>query len=243
MSGYTFDWSAVFSGQPLSWLLQGVWGTLALTWLASMLATLVAVLVLACRLSSRRGLQALSAAYVSLFRNTPLAVQLLFWYFGGVQWLPASLRDWLNQSHSLWGVNFPSMELCVGAWSLGLFSAAFIAEEMRAGVRAVAPGQMEAAQSQGFSAWQSLRLVVLPQALRHAWQPLIGQYLNLLKNSPLTMSIAVAELMYQTNQIESFNFHGIEAYAAASLIYLLLGLLISLALRHLGPAPLARGRV
>jgi len=243
MSGYRFDWHAVLSGQPLDWLLHGGWVTLELTLLASVLATGIALLLLAARLSSLRVLQLLSASYVGLFRNTPLAVHLLFWYFGGAQLLPLPLRAWLNQTHSWSGLTFPSMELCVGAWSLGLFTAAFLAEELRAGVRAVNRGQMEAALSQGFSRWQSLRLVVLPQALRHAWQPLIGQYLNLLKNSPLTMSIAVAELMYQTNQIESFNFHGIEAYAVASLIYLLLGLVISQMLRRVGPAPMARGRV
>jgi len=242
MSGYVMDWSAVLSGQPLKWLLQGLWVTSELTLLASGLATLLALLLLAMRLAPNRGLQALSAAYVSLFRNTPLAVQLLFWYFGGSLWLPGTWRVWLNASHSLGGVNFPSMELLVGVWSLGLFSAAFITEELRAGVRALDPGQREAATSQGFSQWQSLRLVVLPQALRYAWQPLIGQYLNLLKNSPLTMSIAVAELMYQTNQIESFNFHAIEAYAVASLIYLALGLLISTLLTRFGPTPLASRR-
>jgi polar amino acid transport system permease protein len=243
MSGYHVDWSAVLSGQPLGWLMHGVLVTLELTLLASLLASVAALILLALRLSPIRALQRLSQAVVSVFRNTPLAVQLLFWYFGAVPCLPAPLRSWLNDSHSLGWLSFPSMELCVASWSLGLFSAAFIAEELRAGVRAVAAGQMEAARSQGFSSWQALQLIILPQAVRHAWQPLIGQYLNLLKNSPLTMSIALAELMYQTNQIESFNFHGIEAYAVASVIYLLLGLLISVLLRHLGPAPLPGRRV
>jgi len=77
--------------------------------------------------------------------------------------------------------------------------------------------------------------------LRYAWQPLIGQYLSLMKNSPLTMSIAVTELLYQTNQIESFNLHAIEAYAVATLLYLLLGLLLSLALQQLGKGMFVSG--
>ena len=81
----------------------------------------------------------------------------------------------------------------------------------------------------------------MPQALRYAWQPLIGQYLSLMKNSPLTMSIAVTELLYQTNQIESFNLHAIEAYAVATLLYLLLGLLLSLALQQLGKGMFVSG--
>jgi polar amino acid transport system permease protein len=234
MSAYRLDWSAVLSGQPLIWLESGLRLTVNLFVWSSLLATLIAILLLALRLTPSRSLQGLSAAYVTLFRNTPLAVQLLFWYFGGLQLLPQPVHDWLNNAHSLGGVRFPSTETLVGIWSLGLFTAAFLTEEMRAGVRAVASGQVEAARSQGFSHWQSLRLIVLPQALRHAWQPLIGQYLNLMKNSPLTMSIAVTELLYQTNQIESYNLHAIEAYAVATVIYLTLGLVISLLLQRLG---------
>ena len=237
MGGYHFDWSAVLSGQPLDWLLHGMGVTLELTLLAGVMATLLALVLLSLRLAGPRPLQWIGAGYITLFRNTPLAVQLLFWYFGGVVWLPESARNWLNAGHQLFGIGFPSTELLVGIWSMGLFTAAFLAEELRAGVRAVPQGQLEAARSQGFSQWQSLRLVILPQALAHAWQPLVGQYLNLLKNSPLAMSIAVTEIMYQTSQIESFNFHGIEAYAVASVIYLLLGVVLSAVLTSLNPSP------
>lgn len=234
MSGLSLDWSAVLSGQPRQWLIAGLWGTIGLTFWASLLATLLAVLLLALRLSRHRPARLAAAGYVTLFRNTPLAVQLLFWYFGGLQCLPQAVRDGLSDGPTVLGVAVPSTEMLVGVWSLGLFAAAFLAEDLRAGVRAVPAGQMEAALSQGFSRWQSLRLVILPQALAHAWQPLIGQYLNLMKNSPLTMSIAVAELMYKTSQIESYNLHGIEAYAVASVLYLAIGLVMSLLLARLG---------
>lgn len=234
MSGYTLDWSAVLSGEPRQWLISGLWGTIGLTCWASLFATVLAVLLLAMRLSRHRPVRLAAAGYVTLFRNTPLAVQLLFWYFGGLQCLPQPVRDWLSDGPTVLGVTVPSTEMLVGVWSLGLFTAAFLAEDLRAGVRAVPAGQMEAALSQGFGRWQSLRLVVLPQALAHAWQPLIGQYLNLMKNSPLTMSIAVTELMYKTSQIESYNLHGIEAYAVASALYLAIGLVMSLLLARLG---------
>ena len=79
-----------------------------------------------------------------------------------------------------------------------------------------------------------MRYIILPQALANSWQPLIGQYLNLMKNSTLAMSIAVAELCYQLNQIESYNLHAIEAFAMGSLIYLLLGVVMSSPLDALG---------
>jgi polar amino acid transport system permease protein len=238
MSGYRFDWSAVLGGQPLSWLMHGVGVTVVLTALAAMLASALAVLLLSLRLAPFRPAGWLAGSWVQVFRNTPLAVQMLFWYFGGVLLLPESWRDTLSGSHALLGLPLPGTELLVAAWSLGLFGSAFLAEDLRAGLRAVPFGQWEAARSQGFATIGALRRVILPQALAHAWPPLVNQYLNLLKNSPLAMSIAVAELMYQTNQIESFNFHAIEAYAVASAIYLLLGLALSLLLGRLGPTPL-----
>lgn len=241
MSAIRLDWSAVLSGQPLSWVESGLWLTINLTLWASVLATAIALLLLALRLTPSRIAQGLSAAYVTLFRNTPLAVQLLFWYFGALPLLPQAWRDWLNGAHSLGMWHFPATETLVGIWSLALFGAAFLSEEMRAGVRAVAAGQREAARSQGFSHWQSLHLIILPQAFRNAWQPLIGQYLNLMKNSPLTMSIAVTELLYQTNQIESLNLHAIEAYMVATGLYLALGLVISLLLQRLGVVLFASG--
>jgi polar amino acid transport system permease protein len=234
MNGYRFDWLAVLSGLPRQWLLSGLLTTLELSLLASLLATALAVALLALRLLPSRACAAIATAYISVFRNTPLAVQFLFWYFGVVSLLPALWRQWLTAPHHWQGLSFPSLEMLVGVWGLGLFSAAFLAEDLRAGMRAVARGQFEAGRSLGLGAWQTLRLVVLPQALANAWQPLIGQYLNLMKNSTLAMSIAVAELCYQANQIESYNFHAIEAFAVVSAAYLVLGLVLSALLQGLG---------
>lgn len=231
---YHLDWAAIFSGLPREWLVSGLITTIELTALASILATLLAMLLLSMRLSASRFLQRCAAVYTTVFRNTPLAVQLLFWYFGLVPQFPENWKDWLNSTHAWGSLVFPSLELSVGIWGLGLFSAAFVAEELRAGVKAVAVGQFEAATSQGFGTAQTLRFIILPQALANAWQPLIGQYLNLMKNSTLTMSIAVAELCYQINQVESYNLHAIEAFAVGSLLYLMLGLCISIGLERLG---------
>lgn len=120
-------------------------------------------------------------------------------------------------------------------WGLGVFTSAFLIEEIASGLRAVSHGQREAALSQGFTPWQELRHILLPQGLANAWQPIIGQYLNLMKLSSLASGIGFAELTYQVRQIESYNAHALEAFAVGTALYLALGVLMGVALTRLGP--------
>ena len=132
--------------------------------------------------------------------------------------LPEAVNDWLNQ----WPFEFVAAVI-----ALTVYTAAFIAEDIRSGIRAVPREQMEAARSQGFSYLAAMRFVILPQAVRVTIPPLIGQFLNATKNSSLAMTIGVAELTYQARQIESVTFKGLEAFTAATLIYLLVSLTIT----------------
>ena len=172
------------------------------------------------------------AGWVSLFRNTPLLVQLLFWYFAAWNVLPLAFRQYVNDDHAFsilpGDVWWFTPEFLSSAWALGLFTAAFLVEEIQAGLHAVPRGQIEAAKSQGFSDLALFRWVLLPQGLENAWQPVVGQYLNLMKLSSLATGIGFAELTYQTRQIESFNAHALEAFTVGSVLYLALGLLMSL---------------
>ena len=108
-------------------------------------------------------------------------------------------------------------------------------EEIEAGLRAVPAGQREAALSQGFSDHALFRYVLLPQGLANAWQPVVGQYLNLMKLSSLASGIGFAELTYQVRQIESYNAHALEAFAVGTALYLVLGVVMGMALARLGP--------
>jgi len=164
-------------------------------------------------------LRGMALAYLEFIRNTPLLIQIFFWYFGAYQILPAAWSDWLNQR---------DFEFAAAVIALTLYTAAFIAEDIRSGVRAIPREQMEAARASGFSYLPAMRYVILPQAVRHTVPPLIGQFLNLTKNSSLAMTIGVAELTYQARQIESYTFKGFEAFTAATLVYLALSLLITL---------------
>jgi len=221
------DWSGALTGQPMEWLLSGLVATLAITLASSVVATALAVLLVALKLSPLAVLRRATGVVVSLVRNTPLVIQLMVWYFVGFGLLPQRLKLWMTDNHP-WltlpgNVSLFAPEFAASAWGLGLFIGVFLSEEIQAGLNAVAPGQREAAASQGLSNWDTLMAVLLPQALANAFQPVVGQYLNLMKLTSVTCSIGLAEITYQARQIESFNSHAIEAFAAGTLLYLVIG--------------------
>jgi polar amino acid transport system permease protein len=222
------DWSGVLSGEPAHWLFSGFIVTLGVTLVASVWATLVAVGLVGLSISRLRPLEYANRAMVAFFRNTPLLVQLLFWYFVGYGLLPQAFKFWLTTDRP-WSVlpgnvSILSPEFVTSVWGLGLFIGAFLSEEIRSGLNAVPLGQREAATSQGLSFRDTLISILLPQALAKAYQPVVGQYLNLMKLSSLACSIGLAEITYQVRQIESFNSHALEAFAAGTLLYLGIGI-------------------
>lgn len=233
------DWHGVLSGQPLQWIISGFLTTVWVSVAGILLATLLAVLLLALRLGGGRAGRGLVAAWVSLFRNTPLLVQLLFWYFAAWNLLPLAVKEVVNDEHA-WSILpgnvwWLTPEFLCSMWGLGVFTSAFLVEEIASGLRAVSHGQREAALSQGFTPWQELRFILLPQGLANAWQPVVGQYLNLMKLSSLASGIGFAELTYQVRQIESYNAHALEAFAVGTALYLALGVAMGVALTRLGP--------
>ena len=119
-------------------------------------------------------------------------------------------NDWLVKQ---------DFEFAAAVIALTIYTSAFIAEDIRSGVRSIPKEQMEAARSSGFSYIRSMQFIILPQAVRLTIPPLINQFLNLMKNSSLAMTIGVAELMYQARQVESYTFKGFEAFSAATLVY------------------------
>jgi len=214
----------VLAPQYLGWLWQGFLLTLWLSVCAVLSGTLLGFLLAGARDSRWRPLSLLAVAYSSLFRNTPLLIQLFFWYFAVGQVLPRALMQWLNSSHqvSLLGlsVSWPSFEFLAGWIALSCYSAAFISEEVRSGIRGVSQGQKYAAQALGLNGWQSMRYVVLPQALKIAFSPLLGQYMNTIKNSSLTMAIGVAELSYASRQVETETLRTFQAFGVATVLYI-----------------------
>lgn len=218
MLNYKFDWTIITSGQYFDWLVSGLWVTLELSAVSVVLSFLLGLLIAVMRMSNVRPVRWFAHGYLEFFRNTPLLVQIFFWYFGSYKILPMVVNDWLNST------NF---EFAAAVIALTIYTSAFIAEDIRSGVRSIPKEQMEASRSSGFSYLRAMQHIILPQAVRLTIPPLINQFLNLMKNSSLAMTIGVAELTYQARQVESYTFKGFEAFTAATLVYLGLSLIIT----------------
>ena len=216
----SFDWSILVAGRYHDWLLAGLVLSLKL-WLITLLLALPLALVLAlARRSPWPLLRGLTQALVEAVRNVPLLAHMLFWYFGAPELVPAALKDWLY-AHDY--------EAVAAVCALLFYTAAYMSEDMRSGLRAVPAVQVEAARALGLGFWATMRLVVLPQALRLTVPPLLSQTLNLWKNTSIATVIGTAELMYQTAQVETTSFRSAEAFAFATACYLGVSLLIGAA--------------
>jgi polar amino acid transport system permease protein len=208
----------------LMWLWQGFGVTVGLALTAALAATLFGFVLAIARHARYGWLRRATATYVLVFRNTPLLVQLFFWYFGAATLMPDVAIQWLNTPHGLrigaYALRWPSFEFVAGWIGLTCYTAAFIAEEFRAGLRGVPAGQHAAAAALGLTPLQVFRYVVLPQAVRISLPPLFGQYMNLVKNSSLTMAIGLAELSYASRQVETESFKTFEAFGVATVLYI-----------------------
>jgi polar amino acid transport system permease protein len=210
---YTFKWSVLWSGQSGQWLLQGLITTLEISALAWLLAVTLGILAGALRTVALRPVRWAATFYVEFFRNVPLLVWMFFWYFGVPPLLPRPAQDWLfNHGAEFWA----------GMFALGVYHGARISEVIRSGIQSIPRTQFEASVAMGLTTYQVYRLVILPIALRLIVPPATNESLNLLKNSSVALTISVAELTFQTRQIETYTARAIEALTAGTLIYLVL---------------------
>lgn len=222
--GYDFHWAVLYEvnqtyGEIFGlWLFRGLVLTIEITLISTVIALVLGTIFGIARLSRFKPVYYFATTYVEFFRNTPLLVQLFFWYFAFPLGLPDTVVEFLNEH------NF---EFWAATLGLSVYTGSFVAEIVRAGIQAIPHGHLEAAASSGLSRYQTLRFVILPQAFRIIIPPLGSELLNNMKNSSLAMTIGVAELCWQSQQIESFTFRGFEATSAASVIYLGLSLTIS----------------
>jgi His/Glu/Gln/Arg/opine family amino acid ABC transporter permease subunit len=210
---YQFDWSVLWSGQSGVWLLRGLATTLELSALAWVLAAAFGIVSGAMRTVPWRLLRGLATSYVEFFRNVPLLVWMFLWYFGVPQFLPETVREWLFD-HGL--------EFWAAMFALGVYHGARMSEVIRSGIQSIPRTQFEASLAMGLTTFQAYRLVIIPIALRLIVPPATSESLNLLKNSSVALTISVAELTFQTRQIETYTAKAIEALTAGTLIYLVL---------------------
>jgi glutamate/aspartate transport system permease protein len=196
----------------LDWLFTGLGWTLAVSLAAWLLALAIGITVGAMRSKPSRLLNTLGAAWVELFRNIPLLVQMFLWFFVVPEFLP---RDW-----SLWvKQDMPAKEFVTAVLCLGFFTSARIAEQVRAGIGSLPRGQRDAALALGLTLGQAYRQVILPQALRIVIPPLTSEIMNVFKNSSIAFAIGVLELTFQARQMQEDSEPGIETYLAVTLLY------------------------
>jgi general L-amino acid transport system permease protein len=230
-------------------LVVGVSNTLAAAAIGIVLATLLGGAIGLARLARNALLRALAGAYVELLRNVPLLVQLFFWYALITEALPGP-REALSPLPGVFltnrGIFFPvpgsvpelngfnfaggtalSPEFAALLIGLATYTAAFIAEIVRAGILAIERGQVDAAYALGLTRWQVTRLVVLPQALRVIVPPLTSQYLNLTKNSSLAVAIGYPDLVSIANTTINQTGQAIEGVSIIMAVYLTVSLSIS----------------
>ncbi|MCX7277820.1 MAG: amino acid ABC transporter permease [Burkholderiales bacterium] len=213
-----FDLNLLLTGQYHDWLLSGLALSLQLAGITLVLALPLGTVVALLRLSPLRVLRGLGWLYVESIRNVPLLAHLLFWYFGAPELLPDQIKEWLYAGN---------IEALSAIIALTLYTAAYMAEDIRSGIRAVPTVQTEASRALGFGFIATMRLVVLPQALRVTVPPLLSQTLNLWKDTSVATVIGVAEMMYQAAKVESATFRSMEAFAFATSAYLAVALLIT----------------
>jgi polar amino acid transport system permease protein len=212
------DYSLLTSGPYHDMLVAGLLLSLRLSAITLLLAIPLSVFVALLRLSPVAALRGAGWLYVECIRNVPLLAHMLFWYFAAPELLPEEWRTWL------YGHNFEAIAATV---ALTLYTTAYMSEDVRSGIRAVPVVQIEAGRALGFGFLATMRLVVLPQALRVTVPPLVNQTLNLWKNTSIATVIGTAELMYQAAKMETATFRSFEPFMFATAAYLSISLLLT----------------
>ncbi len=197
------DFSPVFADWKM--LLDGAMVTVQVTAAALLLGCLIGLLIGIGRLNpERRVVYVFCSAYLLFFRGTPLLVQLFIWFFGLPQF----------------GLMLPAM--ACGIIGLGLYSGAYVSEIVRGAIQSVDRGQNEAARSLGMSAFQSMRKIIIPQAIVRMIPPLGNEFIALIKNSALVSLLTIHDLMHEGQKIISVTYRSLEVYLVVALIYLVL---------------------
>jgi polar amino acid transport system permease protein len=224
-----FQWGVVgdFLFDPR--IVRGARVTLELTFLSMLIGIALGVILAVMRLSPSPLVSGLSSFYIWFFRGTPVLVQILFWQFVGALYPKISVGiPFGGHVFASADANHLITPFVAGLLGLGLNEGAYMAEIVRAGILSVDEGQTEAAQSLGMRRVQTLRRVVLPQAMRVIIPPTGNETISMLKTSSLVSVIAYPELLYSAQIIYSQNFKTIPLLIVAAIWYLFFTTILSI---------------
>jgi len=219
---YEFDWTVLLTYKQL--LIDGFMMTLKLSIIGIFFSFIIGSFIGLLRVSNNFFLSLAGTYYVEFFRNIPLIVQMFFIYFSFTLTDAFPILETFGNSIGVENHN----EFFSALIALITYTSTYVAEAVRGGIQSLPKGQMEAAKTIGMNYIQSMYYIIFPQALKMVWGPITSQFLNLIKNSSLAMTIGVAELTFQTQEIDSLTFRGFEAATAVTILYLLLTLATAL---------------
>lgn len=230
---YHWHWQVLLETEPggtgsyLNYLIVGLGWTLVTALAAWVIALTIGAALGTLRTTPIKWAVRLGNLYVEIFRNIPLIVQMFLWFFVVPELLPKGLGDWIKQVPPPWGSYIPAV-LC-----LGIFTSVRVAEQVKAGIMSLARGQRMAGTAMGLTEAQTYRYVILPQAFRIILPPLTSEFMNIIKNSSVALTIGLLELTGRARAMQEFSFRVFEAFTAATVIYLLTNLIVVLLMRAL----------
>jgi len=228
---YNWNWGVFLEKTPdggLSYFAAMSFGaawTLAVAAGALIIALIAGSVIGVMRTLPSSTARAFATAYVELFRNIPLLVQMFVWYFVLPEIVPTSLGIAMKQASN---ASFYTAVVC-----LGLYTSPRIAEQLKAGILSLRAGQRMAALAMGFTLPQTYRFVLLPMAYRIILPPLTSEVLGIVKNSAVALTIGLVELTASARSMQEFTFQIFEAFAGATLVYMLINIVIVSLMRAL----------
>ncbi len=223
---YRWRWEVFLEPVPtgeatyLGWMIAGLKVTVALSLASWAIALAFGSVMGVLRTVPSRALSFVAAAYVEVFRNVPLLVQLFLWYFVAPELAPSAAGTWFKGLHPL-VQQFLAAMLC-----LAFFTGARICEQVRAGIESLARGQKAAALALGLTLPQAYRHVLVPMAFRIIVPPLTSEILNLFKNSAVASTIGLLELAAMGRQLVDYTAQPYESFVAVTVLYVAVNLLV-----------------
>lgn len=221
---YNWNWRIFWENSPdgvgtyMDTLWSGLIWTLATALTAWIMALVLGAIIGTIRTMPNKWAARLANGYVELFRNIPLLVQMFLWYFVMPELVPAHIGDWLKA--------MPNAPFITAVVCLGFFTSSRVAVQVSAGINALPRGQKLAGTALGLTLPQTYRYVLLPMAFRIVIPPLTSEFLNIIKNSSVALTIGLMELTARARSMQEFSFQVFEAFTAATIIYVVVNVVV-----------------
>jgi glutamate/aspartate transport system permease protein len=227
---YNWNWGIFFELSPngvntyLGTLMFGMVWTLATALCAWVIALALGTIIGVLRTTPNAWLVRFANGWVELFRNIPLLVQMFLWYFVLPEIVPTAFGTWLKQT--------PNASFYTAVVCLGLYTSARVAEQVRAGIMSLRSGQRMAGLAVGLTLPQTYRYVLLPMAFRIILPPLTSEFLNIIKNSAVALTIGLMELTAAARSMQEFSFQVFEAFTGATILYIIINIIVVTLMRR-----------